>query len=149
MTVSAARFVRPSPANQDWDQVVENWNEAAHRSLDDLGMERDKKAPSWWSKGRRAIQPLYYSTMRGKRDGVDGWMDVVDDGRALLLRPAEKKQAVQALHYGGGRGKRAEVKIEEGRDLGPCELEGGLGKRDGLQSLYYSGGRGKRGGSPF
>ena len=25
-------------------QVVENWNEAAHRSLDDLGMERDKKA---------------------------------------------------------------------------------------------------------
>ena len=100
--------------------------------------------------------------MRGKRDGVDGWMDDVDDGRALLSRPAEKKQAVQALHYGGGRGKRAEVKIEEGRDLrpwgladglgkdlGPWELEGGLGKRDGLQSLHYSGGRGKRAGSPF
>ena len=113
--------------------------------------------------------------MRGKRGGVDGWMDVVDDGRALLLRPAEKKQAVQALHYGGGRGKRAEVKIEEGRDirpwgladglgkdLGPWELEGGLGKdrgpwelevglrkRDGLQSLHYSGGRGKRGGKPY
>ena len=97
--------------------------------------------------------------MRGKRDGVDGWMDVVDGGRAF--RPAEKKQAVQALHYGGGRGKRAEVKIEEGRDirpwgladglgkdLGPWELEGGLEKRDGLQSLHYSGGRGKRGGSP-
>ena len=100
--------------------------------------------------------------MRGKRDGVDGWMDVVDDGRALLLRPAEKKQAVQALHYGGGRGKRAEVKVEEGRDLrpwgladwlgkdlGPWELEGGLGKRDRLQSLHYSGGRGKRGGKPY
>ena len=100
--------------------------------------------------------------MRGKRDGVDGWMDDVDDGRALLTRPAEKKQAVQALHYGGGRGKRAEVKIEEGRDLrpwgladglgkdlGPWELEGGLGKRDGLQSLYYSGGRGKRAGYPY
>ena len=100
--------------------------------------------------------------MRGKRDGVGGWMDVVDDGRALLLSPAEKKQAVQALHYGGGRGKRAEVKIEKGRDirpwgladgigkdLGPWELEGGLGKRDGLQSLHYSGGRGKRGGKPY
>ena len=98
--------------------------------------------------------------MRGKRDGVDGWMDVVDGGRALLLRPAEKKQAVQALHYGGGRGKRAEVKVEEdlgpwgladglGKDLGPWELEGGLGKRDGLQSLHYSGGRGKRGGGPY
>ena len=100
--------------------------------------------------------------MRGKRGGVDGWMDVVDDGRELLLSPAEKKQAVQALHYGGGRGKRAEVKIEEGRDLrpwgladglgkdlGPWELEGGLGKRDRLQSLHYSGGRGKRGGKPY
>ena len=100
--------------------------------------------------------------MRGKRDGVDGWMDVVDGGREILLSPAEKKQAVQALHYGGGRGKRAEVKIEEGGDIrpwgladglrknhGPWELEGGLGKRDGLQSLYYSGGRGKRGGKPY
>ena len=100
--------------------------------------------------------------MRGKRNGVDGWMDVVDDGKALLHSPAEKKQAVQALHYGGGRGKRAEVKIEEGRDLrpwgladglgkdlGPWELEGGLGKRDGLQSLHYSGGRGKRAGYPY
>ena len=100
--------------------------------------------------------------MRGKRDGVDGWMDVVDGGRDLLFRPAEKKQAVQALHYGGGRGKRAEVKMEEGRnlrpwgladglgkDLGPWELEGGLGKRDGLQSLHYSRGRGKRGGSLY
>ena len=90
--------------------------------------------------------------MRGKRDNVDGWMDVVDGGRALLFRPAEKKQAVQALHYGGGRGKRADVKIGEardlrpwglGKDLGPWELEDGLGKRDGLQSLHYSGGRGK------
>ena len=100
--------------------------------------------------------------MRGKRDGVDGWIDVVDEGRAFLFRPAEKKKAVQALHYGGGRGKRAEVKMEEGRnlrpwgladglgkDLGPWELEYGLGKRDGLQSLHYSGGRGKRAGSPF
>ena len=97
--------------------------------------------------------------MRGKRGGVDGWMDVVDDGGAF--RPAQKKQAIQALHYGGGRGKRAEVKVEEGgdlrpwgladglgKDLGPWELEGGLGKRDRLQSLHYSGGRGKRGGSP-
>ena len=85
--------------------------------------------------------------MRGKRDGVDGWMDVVDGGRAF--RPAEKKQAVQALHYGGGRGKRVEVKVEEGGNLRPWGLTDGLGKRDRLQSLHYSGGRGKRGGSPY
>ena len=79
--------------------------------------------------------------MRGKRDGVDGWMDDVDDGRALLFRPAEKKQAVQALHYGGGRGKRAEVNIEEGRDLRPWGLADGLGKDLGPREL--EGGLGK------
>ena len=91
------------------------------------------------------MQPLYYSTMRGKREKNIG---------AGFSPPST---AVQQLHYSGMRGKKRgdeeEAAVLQSLVLGPfwaaVNFDGavaGSGKRGGLQALHYGGGRGKQAG---
>merc|ERR1719264_2195533 len=91
-------------------QELDGWIEAAYPPA--------KKAWRPISYERRTVQPLYYSSMRGKRGNGEGF-------QALYYSPMRGKrengegpgQRVQALHYSPMRGKRGDE--EENLGFGP------------------------------
>merc|ERR1719264_1522759 len=100
-------------------QELDGWIEAAYPPA--------KKAWRPISYERRTVQPLYYSSMRGKREG--------------------SAQRVQALYYSSMRGKRGNGEGFQALYYSPMRVkrENGEGSGQRVQALHYSPMRGKRG----